>query len=214
MKSTIFATCNDTREEEEEEEEEGKTREEGKKRSDRRKEEREAYLVLELRGGVVAFRLPAIRQFLLHRQQLWLSLRSSVPELHRHGFRLEVLRRIDARQHRASPRFRDYFRSISPRQTVAILETILPFFFLTPFLTPLTTKSGDSLCFLVCSSGKKHTLVNASRLIKKKKKEETLAARFFSLNRVSPPSRTSQFPLFLPLDLFLVRVDFPRVYRL
>lgn len=81
---------------------------------------REAYL--ELR--VVAFRLLAIRQFLLHRQQLWLSLRSSVPELHRHGFRLEVLRRIDARQHRASPRwFRDYyFRSIRPRR-VAILET-------------------------------------------------------------------------------------------
>lgn len=143
-----------------------------KKRSEERYEEREAYLVLELRGGVVAFRLPAIRQFLLHRQQLWLSLRSSVPELHRHGFRLEVLRRIDARQHRASPRFRDYFRSISPRQTVAILETILPFFFLTPFLTPLTIKSGDSLCFLVCSSGKKHTLVNASRLIKKKKKKK------------------------------------------
>lgn len=181
-----------------------------KKRSEERYEEREAYLVLELRGGVVAFRLPAIRQFLLHRQQLWLSLRSSVPELHRHGFRLEVLRRIDARQHRASPRFRDYFRSISPRQTVAILETILPFF-LSPFLTPLTTKSGG---FLVCSSGEKHTLVNASRLIKKKKKERNTRGSIFSLNRVSPPSRTSQFPLFLPLDLFLVRVDFPRVYRL
>lgn len=94
-------------------------------RKEERYEEREAYLVLELRGGVVAFRLLAIRQFLLHRQQLWLSLRSSVPELHRHGFRLEVLRRIDARQHRASPRFRDYFRSICPRQSVASLETIL-----------------------------------------------------------------------------------------
>ena len=160
-----------------------------KKRSEERYEEREAYLVLELRGGVVAFRLPAIRQFLLHRQQLWLSLRSSVPELHRHGFRLEVLRRIDARQHRASPRFRDYFRSIS-RQTVAILETILPFF-LSPFLTPLTTKSGD---FLVCSSGEKHTLVNASRLIKKKKKEETLAARFFPSTAFLLPLALHSFP--------------------
>ena len=164
-----------------------------KKRSEERYEEREAYLVLELRGGVVAFRLPAIRQFLLHRQQLWLSLRSSVPELHRHGFRLEVLRRIDARQHRASPRFRDYFRSISPRQTVAILETILPFF-LSPFLTPLTTKSGDSLCFLVCSSGKKHTLVNASRLIKKKKKKKHSRLDFFPSTAFLLPLALHSFP--------------------
>lgn len=164
-----------------------------------RYEEREAYLVLELRGGVVAFRLLAIRQFLLHRQQLWLSLRSSVPELHRHGFRLEVLRRIDARQHRASPRFRDYFRSIRPRR-VAILETRKGISSPPPlFLSRLNKilESSPSPLFHESSASLGETaLVNdASRSIE---------------------FRPSQFPSrFLPPDLFLaVGVDFPRVYRL
>lgn len=153
---------------------------------------REAYL--ELR--VVAFRLLAIRQFLLHRQQLWLSLRSSVPELHRHGFRLEVLRRIDARQHRASPRwFRDYyFRSIRPRR-VAILETrkgiLLPPLFLSQLnkillesSPPFSTNDESS-----ASYGKTSTT---------HRDQSSLALRSS-----------------LPPDLFLVvGVDFPRVYRL
>lgn len=160
-----------------------------------RYEEREAYLVLELRGGVVAFRLLAIRQFLLHRQQLWLSLRSSVPELHRHGFRLEVLRRIDARQHRASPRFRDYFRSIRPRR-VAILET----------------RKG-------ISSPPLFSFLDSIKSSKAHPPPFSTSPRLRSGKRHSSTTHRDQssFALhsFLPPDLFLaVGVDFPRVYRL
>lgn len=141
-----------------------------------------------------------------------------MPELHRHGFRLEVLRRIDARQHRASPRFRDYFRSIRPRQSVAILQTILPLlFFSFSFPSQLYPRQLGSPSF--STTNDKEWRGGFSRPVCSFREKN--ARQRIAINQETPPTAVnrvppfrSQFPLFLPLDLFLVGLDFPRVYRL